>query len=78
MRPQPQSNENQLNMSRDFQNSTKIFDKEIVETFIYIGFFPFSKFLLVAKLVSLCALKVRLLECEKFEKLMFSSRKRFP
>ena len=38
-----------------------------METFIYMGFFPFSKFLLISNMVSLCALKFRLLECEKFK-----------
>ena len=78
MRLQPQSNDNRLKRSRDFQASTKSFDKEIMETFVYMGFFPLSKFMFVSNLVSLCALKVRLLECEKIEKMMFSSSKRLP
>ena len=65
------------NRSRDFQASTKSSDKEIIETFVYMGFFPFSKFLLVSIWVSVCALKVRLLDCEIIEKWMFSSRKTF-
>ena len=59
-----------------FQTSTKSFDKEIMETFVYMGFLPFPTFMLVLNLVSLCALIVRLLECEIIEKWMFSSKKR--
>ena len=40
-----------------------------METFLYMGFFLFSKFLLVSNLVFLCALNVRVLECEKNRKI---------
>ena len=44
MQPQPQSNDNRINRSRDFQASTKSSDKEIMETFVYMGFFHFQDF----------------------------------
>ena len=40
------------------QTSTKNFDTIIMETFVSMGFLPFSKYLLVLNIVSLCALKV--------------------
>ena len=61
-----------------FRPQLEVLIIEIMETFVYMRFFPFSKCLLVSNMVSLCALKVRLLECEKIEKLMFSSIKRSP
>ena len=67
MQPHPQGNDNRLDRSRDCQISTRNFDKEIMETFVYIGFPPFSKFLLVLNMVSLCVLKVRLVNCEEIE-----------
>ena len=53
-----------------FRPKLKVLIKKssFLQTFVYMGFFPFSRFLLVSILVSLCALKVRLLECEKIEK----------
>ena len=87
MQPQPQSNDNWLNRSRDFQTLTKSFEKEIMETFVYMGLlslawetfvYMFSKFLLVSNLTSLCGLEVQPLECQKIEKWMNGSRKRLP
>ena len=40
--------------SRDFQASTKSSDEEIMETFVYTGFFDFHNSFLVSNLVSLC------------------------
>ena len=63
-----------------FRPKLKVLIKKssFLETFVYMGFFPFSRFLLVSILVSLCALKIRLLECEIIEKLMISSKKLLP
>ena len=62
MRLQPQSNDNQRKRPQ-----LKVVIKKFWEPFVYMGFFPFSRFLLVSILVLLCALKVWLLECEIIE-----------
>ena len=61
-----------------FRPQPKVLIKKLWKTSFTWDFFPFSRFVLVSTLVSLCALKIRPLECETIEKWMFSSRKRLP
>ena len=49
-----------------FRPQLKVLIKKLL---IYMGFFSFSKFLLISNMVPLCALKVRLLEYEKIQKM---------
>ena len=49
-----------------------------METLVYMKFLPFLELLLASSHVSLCALKVRLIEYEEIEIWIFSPRKRLP